>query len=318
MTAERVSNMTQDDGNPFHDHFLLYSLPLFRVSAAMVVFLLVGLLSGSTIGSVFAMGPPSITVDGVELVTSVPARIVDGKAMIPLQDLAPLTGGMVYFDPETGICRYVSAETRFVLVADRPEVRGNELLQGYEIPPPIADGDYLLVWVRFLADAFGWTIEWHADTNTVALGSVGVSGYVIEQHNEETSQRTRLYHPCSVEMDMLLRLISAEAHGEPVDGKVAVAAVVLNRIRSMRFPNSMLEVIRQPGQFSPVVNGEIDYPILQRAYDAAERALMGEDPSEDALFFYNPRIASATGRSFMETLEPTTVIGQHHFLRYPE
>lgn len=87
---------------------------------------------------------------------------------------------------------------------------------------------------------------------------------------------------------LLARLIMGEAADEPFEGKVAVGAVVLNRVRNASFPHTIAGVIFQPGAFESVSNGQIWRPLTSEAIRAAELALSGWDPSGGALFFWNP------------------------------
>lgn len=93
------------------------------------------------------------------------------------------------------------------------------------------------------------------------------------------------------ELDLLARLITAEAQAEPYEAKVAVGAVVMNRVKSSDFPNSIDKVIYQNingyYQFTPVVNGWIDKPAQSDCMEAAKEALNGRDPSNGALFYYD-------------------------------
>ncbi|MBO8142350.1 MAG: cell wall hydrolase [Firmicutes bacterium] len=91
------------------------------------------------------------------------------------------------------------------------------------------------------------------------------------------------------EVELLARVVAAEAQGEPYAGQVAVAAVVLNRTRSPQFPNSISGVIYQPHAFESVSNGLIwRRRPSQQAYRAAQDALNGWDPTYGSLFFWNP------------------------------
>lgn len=90
------------------------------------------------------------------------------------------------------------------------------------------------------------------------------------------------------DLDLLARLVTAEARGEPYEGQVAVAAVALNRVRDPRFPNTLQEVIYQPLAFESVANGEVYRPATATARKAARDALNGWDPTRGALFFWNP------------------------------
>lgn len=87
---------------------------------------------------------------------------------------------------------------------------------------------------------------------------------------------------------LLAKLISAEAGDEPYAGQVAVGAVVLNRVDSPLFPGSIAGVIYQPGAFSCLIDGQFDNPVSDSAYKAAEGALAGWDPSDGAIYYFNP------------------------------
>lgn len=90
---------------------------------------------------------------------------------------------------------------------------------------------------------------------------------------------------------LLARVISAEARGEPFVGQVAVGAVILNRVDSPLFPNTIAGVIYQPGAFTCLTDGQFNQPVAASAYRAAQNAINGWDPSNGALYYYNPDTA---------------------------
>ncbi len=90
------------------------------------------------------------------------------------------------------------------------------------------------------------------------------------------------------DLQLIARLIHAEARAEPFEGKVAVAAVLLNRVQSPSFPNSISGVIYQPLAFESVANGQFNLPPTNDEVRAARSALNGWDPTHGALFFWNP------------------------------
>jgi N-acetylmuramoyl-L-alanine amidase len=113
------------------------------------------------------------------------------------------------------------------------------------------------------------------------------------------------------EIDLLARLVRAEAQTEPLEGKIAVACVVLNRLESSQFPDSIKEVIYDPGQFQPVTNGQIDKPADEESIQAVKAALTDQRQfAPGALFFYNPAIATSR---WLDSRATTLVIGQHVF-----
>ena len=114
----------------------------------------------------------------------------------------------------------------------------------------------------------------------------------------------------SVDIDLLARLISAEARGEPYSGQVAVGAVVLNRMEHPSFPGTLSGVIYQAGAFSCLYDGQFDQPVADSAYRAARDALNGWDPSGGAIYYFNP-VTATNGWIWSRPLIVT--IGKHRF-----
>lgn len=114
------------------------------------------------------------------------------------------------------------------------------------------------------------------------------------------------------DLALLARVIYAEARGEPLEGQVAVGAVLLNRVKSPNFPNNLWSIIFRSGEFCTVRDGQIWLEPDAKAYRAAQLALNGWDPTNGALFFYNP--ARTTSR-WIWSRPVTTKIGRHIFAR---
>ncbi|MCM3160180.1 cell wall hydrolase [Metabacillus litoralis] len=120
----------------------------------------------------------------------------------------------------------------------------------------------------------------------------------------------------AAEMDLLARLVNAEAKGEPYAGKVAVASVVLNRVDSSLFPNSISSVIYQKDHgyyaFTPVQNGAINSPADASAKAAVKEALAFRGMGKGSLYFYNPKTAKST---WITSRQVTVNIGNHRFAK---
>ena len=116
----------------------------------------------------------------------------------------------------------------------------------------------------------------------------------------------------SADQKLLAKLVYAEARGESYKGQVAVAAVVLNRVSSSSFPNTISGVIYQTGAFSCVSNGSINNMPNDAAVRAALDAMNGWDPTNGCLYYYNP---GKTSDSWIRTRTVVTVIGNHYFAR---
>ena len=114
------------------------------------------------------------------------------------------------------------------------------------------------------------------------------------------------------DLQLLARAINGEARGESYEGQVAVAAVVINRVKDSRFPNTLEGVIYQKNAFSVVKNGRINAQPTSSTYRAAQEALYGNDPTNNAIYFWNPDISTC---SWINTLNPHLRIGNHVFAK---
>ena len=115
------------------------------------------------------------------------------------------------------------------------------------------------------------------------------------------------------EIEILASIINAEARGESYDGKVAVGAVIINRVYHPSFPNSIKEVVYQSGQFTPVKNGMINLSPNNDSFKAAYDAVNGIDPSQGSLYFYNPD--KSKNPDFFADRTKVVTIGNHVFLK---
>jgi len=114
----------------------------------------------------------------------------------------------------------------------------------------------------------------------------------------------------SNDVQLLARAVHGEARGEPYIGKVAVAAVILNRVRNPNFPNSIAGVIYQPLAFTAVADGQINLAPDEESLRAARDAINGWDPSYGAIYYYNP--AKATSK-WIWSRKVHMTIGKHKF-----
>lgn len=116
----------------------------------------------------------------------------------------------------------------------------------------------------------------------------------------------------SSDLQLLARAVNGEARGEPYEGQVAVAAVILNRVRHASFPNSISGVIYQPGAFTAVSDGQINVPISENStvYKACRDALNGWDPTDGAIYYFNPDTAT---NAWIWSRPLIKVIGKHRF-----
>ena len=116
----------------------------------------------------------------------------------------------------------------------------------------------------------------------------------------------------STNLNLLSRLVYGEARGEPYSGQVAVAAVVLNRVSSSSFPNTVSGVIYQSGAFDAVSDGQINMTPDSNAKKAAQDAINGWDPSYGAIYYFNPSTAT---NKWIWSRPMTVTIGKHRFCK---
>ncbi len=116
----------------------------------------------------------------------------------------------------------------------------------------------------------------------------------------------------SSDLYLLAKCIYAEARGEPYIGQVAIGAVVLNRVESSSFPNTIAGVIYQPYAFTAVSDGQINLEPNDTAYKAARDALNGWDPTNGCLYYYNPSTATS---AWIWSRPIMLSIGRHNFAK---
>lgn len=112
------------------------------------------------------------------------------------------------------------------------------------------------------------------------------------------------------EIKIMANAVYGESRGEPFEGQVAVAAVILNRVKSPSFPNTPSGVIFQPGAFTAVADGQIYLEPNAQAKKAVEQAMNGWDPSGGCLYYFNPKTATS---KWIWTRPQVKTIGQHIF-----
>ncbi|MBR3002378.1 MAG: spore cortex-lytic enzyme [Clostridia bacterium] len=157
--------------------------------------------------------------------------------------------------------------------------------------------------VKYFQRKNGLTADGIAGSATLkALGITSSSG-----SSSSTSSGSN-----SSNINLLSHLIYGEARGEPYTGQVAVGAVIMNRVKSSSFPNSIAGVIYQRGAFDAVSDGQINMTPDATAKKAAQDAYNGWDPSYGAIYYFNP--ATATNK-WIWSRPLTVTIGKHRFCK---
>ncbi len=135
-------------------------------------------------------------------------------------------------------------------------------------------------------------------------------GIALEDSGRQDYQPSRGGGANEGDLYLLAKAVHGEARGEPYIGKVAVAAVILNRVKDPRFPNTIAGVIYQPGAFTAVSDGQINLTPDEESLRAARDAMNGWDPTYGAIYYYNPE---KTTSAWIWTRPVHIVIGKHRF-----
>ena len=132
--------------------------------------------------------------------------------------------------------------------------------------------------------------------------------------NDEVNKSYAASSSSTSDLQLMARAINGEARGEPYEGQVAVGAVILNRVKSSSFPNTIAGVIYEPGAFTAVSDGQINVPIAQNStvYKAAQDAMNGWDPTGGAIYYFNPDTAT---NKWIWSRPLIKQIGKHRFCR---
>lgn|GEM_PF-309095 len=160
-----------------------------------------------------------------------------------------------------------------------------------------------------IAKLFGTTVAELMEINQLKSTLIRINQVLLVPDNGAKEYPVGLWLT-DQEVQWIAQMIHAEARGEPYLGQVAVGAVIINRVKSPKFPNTVKDVLFQEGAFQPIRNGTFYQPASEQAYRAALEALNGHDPTNGALFFFNPTISKDR---FMHNRTTAITIGQHRF-----
>ncbi len=155
--------------------------------------------------------------------------------------------------------------------------------------------------VKYFQRKNGLKVDGIAGSKTLAAMGITSSGSSSSSSSSNSS-----------DINLLSRVIYGESRGEPYSGQVAVGAVVMNRVKSSAFPNTIAGVVYQNGAFDAVSDGQVNMSPDSTAKKAAQDAINGWDPSYGAIYYFNPSTAT---NKWIWSRPVTVVIGKHRFCK---
>jgi Cell wall hydrolyses involved in spore germination len=290
----------------------------------------------------------TVVIDGEKAKLDDPVRMQDGRLFLPIANLATKLKASAQWDSDTESVTIRSARgDEIVLGNGVPVVYFNEARYLMDVPPFVADGR-IYIPLRHVAELLHATVKWDSDAQVVELTSVkpavvadeyglaeiaeefGVSRSALLKRNglgkaEEAKEGTALKviipsifdseaEPYT-EQDykLLAKLVQVEVGYETYESQLAVANVVLNRVKDSRFPDSIRGVIYSGKQFPPAHNGLLDESKPNASVlRATKDALDGKNNVRDAVYFYNPKV---TKGPFWSGLDTIVTIGGHRYAK---
>lgn len=248
--------------------------------------------------------PVCVTVNGNYVNSQNRGYLKSGVTMVSLRDIGDIFKANVGWDEKTSTATVQTDAKNIAVTKNKKTATVNGKTVALDSSAAIV-ADRIYVPLRFLSEALGADVIWDESTITARITSPDAS---VPAHLQGDAPYT------ADELYWLSRIVSAESSGEPDSGKVAVANVVLNRVESKEFPDTIYGVIfdRKYGvQFTPVLNGTIYNTPTTNSVIAAKRALLGEDISRQCLYFLNPD--TATNSWIVKNRKFFTKIGNHDF-----
>lgn len=136
--------------------------------------------------------------------------------------------------------------------------------------------------------------------------------FIVDNGHTNTASLAKTTNTSDIQL--MARAINGEARGEPYEGQVAVGAVILNRVKDSRFPNTISGVIYQSGAFTAVSDGQINAAISENStvYKAAQDAMNGWDPTGGCVYYFNPNTAT---NKWIWSRPLVKTIGKHRFCK---
>jgi len=290
----------------------------------------------------------TIKLDGETVDIKEPVRKQDGRIYLPVARVAEMFGAKVKWDKKNEEATiHTLLGDSIVLGNEVPTVYFNEGRYKLEETPFLAE-DKLYIPLRYVAELLHANVKWDAETDTAELTTVEpaivTEEYGVAEIAKETGlgkakllerngldakdevksgTKLRVVMPSVLknkakafteeDMTLLAKITQVEAGNESYEGQLAVANVILNRVKDSRFPNTVKGVIYSGKQFPPAHNGMLDKSKPNASVlRAAKDALNGKNNVEDAVYFFNPKVSKG---EFWSSLDVIVTIGHHSFAK---
>ncbi|HZG78655.1 MAG TPA: cell wall hydrolase, partial [Paenibacillus sp.] len=226
---------------------------------------------------------------------------------LPVAPLASLFGATVTWDADNEAATlHTSNGDTIVMRNGVPVVTYNERRYAMDTAPFLANGRTYLPF-RAVAELMNASVQWDEAERRATLSSVASA------EAQAAPQLTEAEPYAEEDLQLLAKLVQVEAGYEPYEGQLAIANIILNRVKDSRFPDTIRDVIHSGRQFPPAHNGLLDKSEPNASsLRAARDALDGRNNIEDAVYFYNPDV---TGGPFWDRLEVVAVIGNHAYAK---
>ncbi len=241
-------------------------------------------------------GQPNLKVDDTTISAPSATMDIEDTIYVAIEAILPTLYPNASVTYDTHMCAVFDDNLDLKAYVGNPyiTVNGRYLYVPEEVK---LNNGYVMVPLHTLTKALGTTTQWDPITETL----------LIEAVNEPLTPGSQYYN--QKDLYWLSRIINAESRNQPLSGKIAVGTVILNRVESSKFPNSVYDVIFSGIQFSPVSNGSIYLAPSQESIIAAKLTLDGAKEAENSLFFHQKNLNSWAAR----TKTFVTTIADHDF-----
>ena len=289
-----------------------------------------------------------VLVNGEVAIQNITLHIQDGRVFLPIGVVAPVMSASVEWNKEDSEAIVTSKnEDIIVLGDDVPTVLVNDVRYKLDETPYLHDAR-LYVPTRQIAELLHATVQWNMEDKTFSITSVPLAkvteDYSVEQISKDNNIELKtllnrngyktvdevkvgselafiipsvLSHKAVTytdeEFKLLAKIVQVESGYEDYEGQLAVANVILNRVKSSKFPSTIKEVIYSGKQFPPAHNGLLDKAEPNKSVlKATKDAMNGKNNVGDAVYFFNPKVTTG---SFWSNLDTVATIGNHRFAK---